>query len=74
MKKKNDWLFVENEWFWWNSDLFSNEWNLLKTYFIADFIEAFYFIKPMGEAKSKYDIFCKERDEMIHYYDKNKRI
>ena len=37
-------------------------------------LKLFTYVKIMGEAKSKYDIFCKERDEMIVYYDKNKRI
>ena len=37
-------------------------------------LKIFIYIKTMGEAKSKYDIFCKERDEMLDYYERNKKI
>lgn len=37
-------------------------------------LRLFTYIKTMGEAKSKYDIFCKEREEMLSFYEKNGKI
>jgi len=37
-------------------------------------LKIFTYIKTMGEAKSKYDIFCKERDEMLESHEKIKEI
>ena len=55
-------------------DAFNSNEKFSKHTLIYISLKIFTYIKTMGEARSKYDIFCKERDELLLLLEKKKQI